>query len=302
MTAAGTYDRGVTTRISLLSPALPPAAELCPGASFTVTRGPGFDLATALVPSAQADAVLSSLTSLRPGPAVTDVLAVPGTLCPPRLVLMDVDSTLINEEVIEVLAGYVGKRRQVAEITDRAMAGELDFAASLRERVALLAGVPGRALQEASGLVSFTPGVPEFVAAVQADGGTVALVSGGFAEVVEPLVRPLGITRVRANRLEVSAGTLTGRLSGELVGPGTKAEELRRLAAELGVPVERTVAIGDGANDIEMIAQAGFGIAFCAKPALAARADAQVRLRRMDAVYAALTGRIPAAEGLAAGA
>ena len=198
---------------------------------------------------------------------------------------MDVDSTLITAEVIELIAEHAGTRAEVARITEAAMRGELDFAASLKERVATLAGVPASVFGEVLQQVEFSPGTPQLVEAAQAAGWEVALVSGGFLEIVEPLAQTLGITRFRANRLEVANGRLTGRTVGPVIDAEAKAVALRDFAAELGVALEDTAAIGDGANDLEMMAIAGFSIAFNAKPVVRDRADAAIDGRLDTAVH-----------------
>jgi phosphoserine phosphatase len=198
---------------------------------------------------------------------------------------MDVDSTLITAEVIELLAARAGSEQLVAAITERAMRGELDFAASLHERVATLAGLPTSVFADVLAEVRLTPGARELVAEVQGRGWSVGLVSGGFIEVVGPLAEPLGITLLRANTLEVIDDRLTGRVSGAVVDRAAKAVALREYAASAGVALEDTVAIGDGANDLDMLAAAGFGIAFNAKPVVAEQADAVVN-DRLDAVLA----------------
>ncbi|WP_305038116.1 phosphoserine phosphatase SerB [Cellulomonas sp. PhB150] len=203
----------------------------------------------------------------------------------PRLLVMDVDSTLITGEVIEMLAARAGSQELVAEITERAMRGEIDFAASLHERVATLAGLPVSVLDDVLAEVELTPGARELVAELQARGWAVGLVSGGFIEVVGPLAASLGITLTRANALEVTDGVLTGRVTGAVVDRAAKAVALADYAAASGVALEDTVAIGDGANDLDMLAAAGFGIAFNAKPVVAAQADAVVE-ERLDAVLA----------------
>lgn len=200
-----------------------------------------------------------------------------------RLCVLDVDSTLITAEVIELIAARAGTREMVADITERAMRGELDFSASLRERVATLAGVPDTVFDEVLAEVSFTPGAPELIAALQSRGWEVALVSGGFEEVVAPLAATLGITRFRANRLEVENGVLTGRTTGLVVDRAVKAATLREFAAEVGCAMGDTVAIGDGANDLDMMAAAGLGIAWHAKPVVQEKADYALNGPRLDA-------------------
>ena len=202
----------------------------------------------------------------------------------PGLLVMDVDSTLIDQEVIELLAEHAGAREQVAEVTARAMRGELDFAASLRERVAALAGVPRRVLTQVRDEVRLTPGARDLINSLHARGCRVGVVSGGFEEVVAPMARRLGIDHAAANRLEVSGGVLTGRVLGRVVDRQEKVRRLRTWAEGDGVPMERTVAVGDGANDLGMITAAGLGVAFCAKPIVVERADAAVHVRDLTAV------------------
>ncbi|WP_255347042.1 phosphoserine phosphatase SerB [Cellulomonas sp. HZM] len=211
----------------------------------------------------------------------------------PRLLVMDVDSTLITGEVIEMLATHAGTQEQVAAVTERAMRGELDFAASLHERVATLVGLPASVLDDVRAAVELSPGARELVTSVQRAGWTVGLVSGGFVEIVRPLAATLGIELVRANRLEVVDGRLTGRVTGAVVDRAAKAVALADYARESGVALERTVAIGDGANDLDMLAAAGFGIAYNAKPVVVEQADAAVR-GRLDAVL-----DLPPFEGVA---
>jgi phosphoserine phosphatase len=201
-----------------------------------------------------------------------------------RLVVTDVDSTLITGEVIEMLAGHAGSRVEVARITDRAMRGEIDFRQSLVERVATLAGLPVAVFDEVRQEVELTPGAERLVAALHAAGWPVGVVSGGFVEIVEPLAQSLGIGFVRANRLEVVDGRLTGRVSGPVVDAEAKATALREFAAAEGVPIDRTVAIGDGANDLLMLEAAGLGIAFNAKPVVCDQADVAVLGQPLDAV------------------
>jgi phosphoserine phosphatase len=201
-----------------------------------------------------------------------------------RLVVLDVDSTLIRDEVIELIAAQVGCAEEVAAITERAMAGELDFEASLRERVALLEGATVADLDAAAALVRLTPGARTLVGTLQRLGFTVAVVSGGFHHVVDRLAADLGIDHVVANTLEVVDGRLTGGLVGPILDRAGKARELVRIAALERVPLEQTIAIGDGANDLDMIATAGLGIAFNAKPAVRAAADTALNVPRLDAI------------------
>ena len=227
------------------------------------------------VVSGASTAVLkNALTPLSAEYAV-DIAVSPGGLMrwAKKLVLMDVDSTLIAQEVIELLGAKAGVQTQVKEITDRAMAGEIDFEASLRERVALLKGLPESVISEVRDEISLTPGAKTLVSTLQKLGHTVAVVSGGFINVIEPLLTSLGIQHYRANSLEISNGLLTGQLRGPVIDRAAKATALRDFAKLEHVELEQTVAIGDGANDLDMIALAGLGIAFNAKPAVRAAAD-----------------------------
>ena len=201
-----------------------------------------------------------------------------------RLIVMDVDSTLIRDEVIDLIAAHAGRQSEVAVITERAMRGELDFAASLRQRAATLAGLPLGVLDEVRAAVRLTPGARTLVATLRDLGLSIGVVSGGFIEVVGPLAAELGITYARANRLEVAGGRLTGRIAGPIVDRAAKAATLREWAAAEGLPLARTIAIGDGANDLDMLAAAGLGIAFNAKPAVRASADTSLNVPYLDAV------------------
>lgn len=201
-----------------------------------------------------------------------------------RLVVMDVDSTLIQDEVIELIAVHAGREAEVTAVTDRAMRGELDFAESLHERVALLAGLPASVLDEVRAQVRLTPGARTLVRTLKRLGFTVGLVSGGFIEIVRPLADLLGIEHAEANRLEVRDGVLTGRVLGAVVDRAAKAEALRRFAREEGIALSRTIAIGDGANDLDMLDAAGLGIAFNAKPVVRAQAHTSVTVPYLDAV------------------
>lgn len=199
-----------------------------------------------------------------------------------RLFLFDVDSTLINEEVIELLAAHANVKNQVADITSRAMAGELDFESSLRERVSLLKGLPISVIEEVQKSITLTTGAAEVIFEIQRAGDIPAVVSGGFVEIIAPLVSTLGITNFKANSLEIENGFLTGKVQGEVVDRATKAKYLLELKAQCDA--EKTYAIGDGANDIDMVFVADCGIAFCAKPVLNDVADVIISNRDLREV------------------
>ncbi|KIC57437.1 phosphoserine phosphatase SerB [Microbacterium hominis] len=189
------------------------------------------------------------------------------------LVVFDADSTLLRNEVIELIADEAGRGPEVAAATEAAMRGEVDFATSLRSRVAELRGVPLSAFDRVRARVEPTPGAAELVAAIHARGGRAAVVSGGFHEILDVIAPPLGIDEWRANRLAVDGGVLSGLVDGEIVDAAGKAAALREWAAASGVPLSRTIAVGDGANDLQMMAVAGLGVAFNAKPAVRRHAD-----------------------------
>ncbi len=201
-----------------------------------------------------------------------------------KLILMDVDSTLIQQEVIELLAAKAGVEPQVREITQAAMRGELDFAQSLQARVALLEGLPESVIEEVRNQITLTPGARTLIRTLQRLGHTVAVVTGGFIEVIEPLLKDLGIELYRANSLEISNGVLTGKTTGPVIDRKAKAVALHDFALQAGVEIEQTIAIGDGANDLDMITAAGLGIAFNAKPAVRAAADSAVNQPYLDSV------------------
>jgi phosphoserine phosphatase len=209
---------------------------------------------------------------------------VPTTRSARFLVVLDVDSTLIENEVIELLAEAAGTLEHVARVTERAMRGELDFAESLVERVATLAGVSTSTFEAVRGRMVVTRGVPDLVAGVHAAGGVICVVSGGFHELLDPLAAELGLDAWRANRLRVEDGRLTGEVDGAIVDAEAKAGSLREWASAWGVPLQRTVAIGDGANDVRMMAAAGLGVAFDAKPTVRERADVVLVERDLSAV------------------
>lgn len=189
------------------------------------------------------------------------------------LVVLDADSTLIRNEVIELIADEAGRGPEVAAATEAAMRGEVDFATSLRSRVTALAGVPVSAFARVLARIEPTPGVRELVAAVHARGGRVGVVSGGFHEILDTVAPELGVDVWRANRLATEDGALSGVVDGDIVDAEGKAAALREWADEAGLPLSRTIAIGDGANDLRMMAVAGLGVAFNAKPAVRAQAD-----------------------------
>jgi phosphoserine phosphatase len=218
-----------------------------------------------------------------------------------RLIVFDVDSTLIQQEVIEMLAARAGALDAVAAITDAAMRGELDFAESLHQRVGTLAGMPAEVLDEVAEAVELTPGARTTIRTLRRLGYHVGVVSGGFRQVIEPLAHELMLDFVAANELEIVDGKLTGRVVGQIVDRAGKAKALRDFAHQVGVPMAQTVAVGDGANDIDMLAAAGLGVAFNAKPALREVADASLSHPYLDTVLFLLgvtRGEIEAADAL----
>lgn len=204
------------------------------------------------------------------------------------LVVLDADSTLIRNEVIELLADEAGRRAEVQAATEAAMRGEVDFATSLRSRVAALEGVPVSAFERVRLRIEPTPGVRELITAVHERGGVVGVVSGGFHEILDAVAPELGVDRWRANRLEISDGALSGRVDGDIVDGAAKASSLREWAAELGVAAHATIAIGDGANDLPMMAVAGLGVAFNAKPAVREAAGLVIGPQNLSEVIALL--------------
>ena len=184
------------------------------------------------------------------------------------LCVMDVDGTLILEEVIDLLGREVGREEEISQITSRAMRGELNFERSLRERVALLKGLPVSVFDKVFKSIQLTPNAQKFISILQKNGIQVGLVSGGFTPIVERLAKSLGIAYLSANQLEVKDGLLTGKLVGQIINPKVKKETLEQWRKELKLSKERTIAIGDGANDLLMLKSAGLGIAFCAKEVL----------------------------------
>lgn len=216
-----------------------------------------------------------------------------------RLIVFDVDSTLIQGEVIEMLAARAGAEAAVAEVTEAAMRGELDFAESLHRRVATLAGLPAEVLDDVAEQIELTAGARTTLRTLRRLGFHCGIVSGGFRQVIEPLAHELMMDFVAANELEIVDGVLTGRVIGEVVDRPGKAKALRNFAQQVGVPMEQTVAVGDGANDIDMLTAAGLGVAFNAKPALREVADASLSHPYLDTVLFLLgitRGEIEAAD------
>ena len=201
-----------------------------------------------------------------------------------RLIVMDVDSTLVQGEVIEMLAEHAGCLEEVKRVTEEAMRGDLDFEESLRARVELLEGLDAGALDKVYDGLVLTPGARTLVRTLKRLGYRFAIVSGGFSQVTDRLAEDLGIDFAAANELEVVDGRLTGRIVGAVVDRAGKADALRRFAAEAGVSEAATVAVGDGANDLDMLGAAGLGIAFNAKPVVQKSADTSVNVPYLDAV------------------
>jgi phosphoserine phosphatase len=203
-----------------------------------------------------------------------------------RLVQLDVDSTFIQQEAIELLAAKAGVLEQVAAITASAMRGELDFEQSLRARVALLKGLPESAIGEVQMEISLTDGAQNLVETLHGKGHSVSLVSGGFIDIIEPMIKTMSIKYYKANKLEIVEGVLTGGLIGAVVDRAAKAEALREFASASAVSIENTVAIGDGANDLDMMAVAGLSIAFNAKPVVVEAADLAINEPSLRSVIA----------------
>ena len=201
-----------------------------------------------------------------------------------KLVQLDVDSTLITQEVIDLLALKAGVATEVELITQAAMRGELDFEQSLRTRVGLLKGLSESVIKEVQDDLILTPGAQNLISTLHRLGHSVSIVSGGFIDVIAPLISQLGITHLRANKLQIRDGLLTGEIEGHVIDRAAKAQALREFAALEAISMEHTVAIGDGANDLDMIAAAGFGIAFNAKPAVKAVADSSISSPYLDSV------------------
>jgi phosphoserine phosphatase len=201
-----------------------------------------------------------------------------------RLIVMDVDSTLVSAEVIDLLAARAGCAEQVAKITASAMRGDVDFATALHERVALLAGLDASVLDEVRREVALAPGARTLIKTLRQLGFRCGIVSGGFSQLTNALAADLGLDYAAANTLEIAGGKLTGHLTGPVIDRAGKAVALRQFAEQAGVPLSQTVAVGDGANDLDMITAAGMGIAFNAKQAVRDAADASVSVPYLDTV------------------
>ncbi|NJC22334.1 phosphoserine phosphatase [Arthrobacter pigmenti] len=216
----------------------------------------------------------------------TGIAVVPPSLLgkETKLLIMDVDSTLIKQEVIELLAAHAGREAEVAAVTESAMRGELDFAQSLHARVAVLAGLEEEVISDVGTRIELSDGAEHLVEAFLESGHVVAVVSGGFSQILEPLAARLQLTHSKANLLGVDAGTLTGTVIGPVVDRAEKARCLRAWAEAAGIPLDRTIAVGDGANDLDMLAAAGLGVAFNAKPAVRSAADVAVDFQYLDVV------------------
>lgn len=201
-----------------------------------------------------------------------------------RLVMLDMDSTLIVQEVIDLLAAKAGVAEEVSAITQKAMAGEMDFAQSLQARVSLLAGLNESMLSEVRGEITLTQGAEKLIQTLHLKGHKVGVVSGGFIDVIEPILKELKIDFYRANKLQILNGKLTGKLEGEIIDRAAKLKALVEFAKNEGVQMSQTVAIGDGANDLDMIESAGLGVAFNAKPKVAAAAATTISGSDLSAV------------------
>ncbi|MDQ0734635.1 phosphoserine phosphatase SerB [Arthrobacter agilis] len=237
------------------------------------------------LPSGSSSAVRAGLSGWSAATGIGAALVPQPVYAPgPKLLIMDVDSTLIKQEVIELLAAHAGREAEVAAVTEAAMRGELDFAQSLHHRVRALAGLPASVIDDVVARIELSDGAEQLVAAYREAGHRVGVVSGGFSQVLAPLAERLRLSFATANDLEIDAGVLTGRVAGAVVDRQEKERVLRSEADRSGVPLAATIAVGDGANDLDMLAAAGLGVAFRAKPAVRAVADAALDLPDLDVV------------------
>ncbi|SET29161.1 phosphoserine phosphatase SerB [Oceanicella actignis] len=276
----------VLTSARGVSDAQAEAAARAAGAGAPRRLGRGgveLDLDGAMTPEARAEALARARAAL--ADAEVDVNAVPREGRRKRVLIADMDSTIIPVECIDEIADFAGVKPRVAEITERAMRGELDFDGALRARVALLAGLPAAALDRVlAERISLNPGARTLARTMAAQGAVTALVSGGFTHFAEPVARMAGFARHQANRLRIAEGRLTGEVEEPILGRQAKLEALRALCAEIGASPAEAVAVGDGANDLAMIEAAGLGVAYRAKPAVAACADAALRWSDLSAI------------------
>ncbi|MEN9698457.1 MAG: hypothetical protein RL448_412 [Actinomycetota bacterium] len=215
-----------------------------------------------------------------------DILELPYSknLTARKLIVLDVDSTLIEQEVIDLLAAEAGVGEEVSRITESAMRGDIDFVESLQKRVALLRGLPETAIAKVHSAITLSPGAKTLIDALHDSGHAVGIVSGGFSSIVEKLASELGINHFRANNLEIVDGKLTGKLLGEIIDRAAKAQALKDFAEKENIPLNATVAIGDGANDLDMLEISGLGVAYRAKPAVAAAADFSLKTKYLDSL------------------
>jgi len=262
---AGPGDR---TNLLRLAPAIAAALRI---ESEPIWLSPG-EACDFVLNDAVGAAAVEKIARTLIGPAAIDVLVQPAAERRKRLLVADMESTIIENEMLDELAEPLGLRPQVAEITRRAMNGEIDFIAALEERVALLRGVPESLLEQAAAGIRLTPGARALVETMRRAGAATALVSGGFSFFAERVAAELGFDRILANQLDLAGGRIAGTVRGPIVAGETKRETLFAIAAEFGVRLTQTIAVGDGANDLPMLEAAGIGIAFRAKPTVAAAA------------------------------
>jgi len=260
-------DRAATS----LTPAIVARAREAAGGAEPVTLSPGEAVDLKMADAADLDAVRAAL-----GDAPIDAIATTTENRRKRLLVADMDSTIVTGETLDELADFAGLKQRIAAITARAMNGELDFKSALRERVAMLHGLPVEALEQTWQRVRLTPGAGELVATMRAHGAYAALVSGGFTFFTSRVAALVGFDMHRANVLLDDGTVLTGLVAEPILDRDTKLDTLTRLAAERGLPMAATLAVGDGANDLDMLRAAGLGVAFRAKPIVAAAARARV--------------------------